>query len=297
MAFTPTNTNYASEYSRAMSNGYEYLSYFPEIWNSEPSTTYRPGLGKTVYIPSMTVKGSTPVDRDRIDGVFTRNHNNEWTPVELDMDREWSDLVDPMDTPETNEVVAIGNITRVFNRFQKMPEMDAYLAGKVSGFVTPDTTAITAADVLDAWDDYLAAMTNARVPLSRVHAWVTPAMYKLFKQAVGITRFIDLGREGEQGVNRRIGRLDGVGITEVPADLMKTKYTFTEGYAPAADAKQVNLIIADPMAIAAPVRYDVSMISAASAQSKGKALYYERYYYGAFAVPHMSAGIIVNADK
>ena len=38
-----------------------------------------------------------------------------------------------------------------------------------------------------------------------------------------------------------------------------------------------------------------SMMSAPTAQSKGKYLYYERYYYGAFALNNRKAGIIVNA--
>ena len=173
-------------------------------------------------------------------------------------------------------------------------EMDAYLAAKFYSFVTPDTTALTAANILTTWDGYLETLTNARVNRDRVHAYMTPGTYKLLKEAAGITRFLDVGN-GIQGVDRNVARLDGVSIREVPADLMKSSYVFTEGWTPASGAKQINLILVDPEAVAAPVKYETAMMSAPTAQSKGKYLYYERYYYGAFALNNRLGGIIVNA--
>lgn len=295
MAFTPVNVNYAAEYSRALANAYPYLSYFAEIWASENSNLYRPGLGKTMYIPSLTTSGAVAVDRDNITGAFTRNWNNALQPVTLDMDREWDTLVDPMDIDETNMVATLANITRAFLEQQKVPEMDAYLAAKFYSFVTPDNTALTAANILTTWDGYLEALTNARVNRDRVWAYMTPGTYKLLKEAAGITRFLDVG-DGIRGVDRNVARLDGVNIREVPADLMKSSYDFTQGWVAASGAKQINLILVDPLAVAAPIKYETAMMSAPTAQSKGKYLYYERYYYGAFALNNRKGGIIVNAD-
>ena len=85
--FVQTDVNYAAEYSRALAEAYPYLSYFAAIWASPNSALYRPGMGKTVYIPSMSTSGAKAVDRDRIDGVFTRGWNNDLQAVTLDMDR------------------------------------------------------------------------------------------------------------------------------------------------------------------------------------------------------------------
>ena len=71
----------------------------------------RPGMGKTMYIPSITVSGAVDVNRNQINGTFNRNWNNAWQAVELDMDREWNTLIDPMDIDETGDVATIGNIT------------------------------------------------------------------------------------------------------------------------------------------------------------------------------------------
>ena len=251
-------------------------------------------MGRTMYIPSLTTGGARAADRDDIDGTFHRNWNNEMQTVTLEMDREWDTLVDPMDIDEANMIPTISNISRAFIEHQKVPEMDAYLAAKLAGFVTRDTTALTAATILDTWDGYLERLADARVPRDRIHAYVTPAVHTLLKQAAGVSRFLDVGG-GERGVNRNVSALDGVAIHIVPSDIMKTAFVFTEGWAVAENANQINMILLDPEAVAAPVKYETSMISPPTAQSKGKYLYYERYYYGAFALNNRKGGIIVNA--
>ena len=136
MPFVQTNVNYAAEYSRALALAYPYLSYFGAIWASENSALYRPGMGKTMYIPTITTSGAKDVNRNQINGTFNRNWNNQWQAVELQMDREWDTLVDPMDISETGDVATIANITRAFVEFQKIPEMDAFLAAKLASFAS-----------------------------------------------------------------------------------------------------------------------------------------------------------------
>ena len=295
--FVQTDVNYAAEYSRALANAYPYLSYFAAIWAGANSTLYRPGMGKTMYIPSLSVSGARAVNRDQINGVFNRNWNNEWQPVTLDMDREWDTLIDPMDISESGDVATIANVTRTFNEFQKVPEMDAYLAAKLGGFAAmyggTDATSLSTANILATWDTYLEEMTNRRVNLDRLVAYLTPGIYKLLKEAAGVTRFVSTD-EGIRGVDRNVARLDRVNIVEVPADMMKSAYDFTQGWAVAAGAKQINMLLIDPLAVAAPIKYETAMMSAPTAQSKGKYLYYERYYYGAFSLMQRGAGFFAN---
>lgn len=295
MAFVQTNVNYAAEYSAALAQAYPYLSYFGAIWAGENSNRYRPGMGKTMYIPSLQVSGAVDVNRNQITGTFNRNWNNEWQAVELQMDREWNTLIDPLDIVESKDVVTIANITRAFTELQKIPEMDAFLASKLAGFASAfggvSTSSLTSATVLGLWDDALEYMTNQRVNRDRLIAYMTPGAYKLLKQATGLTRFIEV-TNGIQAVDRNVARLDGVTVVEVPADMMKTAYTFTEGWViDTAHAAQINFMLVDPMAVAAPIKYETAMMSAPTAQSKGKYLYYERYYYGAFILNQRQAGV------
>lgn len=288
------NLNYAAQYQRELANAYPYLSHYGDLWNAGESTRFRPLRGKTVYIPSMKTSGARAVDRDHIDGVFNRNFSVDWEAHDLQMDREWDTLVDPIDIDETNEVATIANVTRTFNEFQKVPEQDAYMSSKLAGFARAfgaiDSTSLSAANILAQWDAALAFMTDQRVNRDRVRCKVVPSIYKFLKEAAGITRFIDV-TGGIRNVDRNVGKLDGVLIEEIPSDLMKSAYDFTDGWAVASGASQIGMILYDAMSIAAPIVYDTAMMSAPTAQSKGKYLYYERYYYDVFCLMQRQSGI------
>ena len=279
------NLNYAVQYGRELANAYPYLSHYGDLWNAGESQRFKPLQGKTVYIPSMKTTGARAVNR---------NFELDWEAHELTMDREWDTLVDPLDIMETNEVATIANVTRTFNEFQKVPEQDAYMSSKLAGFARTaggiDSTSLSAANILTQWDAALAFMTDQRVNRDRLRCKVTPAVYKFLKEAAGITRFIDV-TGGIRNVDRNVGKLDGVLIEEIPSDMMKTAYTFTEGWAVASGAGQIGMLLYDSMSIAAPIIYDTSMISAPTAQSKGKYLYYERYYYDVFCLAQRQAGV------
>ena len=289
------NVNYAAEYSRALAQQYPYLSYFAALLAANNSNKYKSGMGKTMYIPTITVNGARAVNRNSIDGNFQRNWENQWQAVELQMDREWDTLVDPMDIDETAGVANIANITRAFVEQQKVPEMDAFIASKLASFASAfggvSTQSLTSSTILTEWDNALAYMTNQRVNRDRVVAYMTPATYKLLKQATGMTRFIEV-TSGIRDVDRNIARLDGVTVIEVPDDMMKTVYDFTQGWAvDTTYAQQINFLLVDPEAVAFPVKYETAMVSAPTAQSKGKYLYYERYYYGGFVLDQRQAGV------
>lgn len=296
MAFTQQTLNYTTEYSKSMANAYPYWSYFSDLYGSPNSATYKPLGGNAIAVQSMTVSGAKFTDRDNMNGQFTRNFNTQQQVLTMRMDRDWDTLVDPMDIRE-DAIVTLANITETFNQFQKIPEQDAYaastLAAAASEFGSVDATVLTAENILATWDSYLAYMVNQRVPRDRIRCKMTPDTYKLLKEAAGITRFVEADT-GIRNIDRNAGKLDGVAITEVPADMMMTAYDFTVGWAAESGAQQINLLMFDPMAIAAPVVYDVSMMSAPTAQSKGKWLYYERYYYDVFALNQRLPGIFAN---
>lgn len=288
------NLNYAAQYGRELANAYPYLSYYGDLWNAGESQRFKPLQGKTVYIPSMKTTGARAANRDQITGTFNRNFAVDWESHELTMDREWDTLVDPLDIMETNEVATIANVTKTFNQFQKVPEQDAYMSSKLAEFAGRfggiDSTTVSAANILTLWDAALEYMTDQRVNRDRVRCKVIPAIYKFLKEATGLTRFIEV-TAGIRNVDRNVAKLDGVLIEEIPSDLMKSAYNFSNGWVPGAGASQIGMLFYDSMSIAAPIIYDTAMISAPSAQSKGKYLYYERYYYDVFCLMNRQAGV------
>lgn len=297
MPFAQEPMNYAQQYAKELANAYPYLSYFNGVYFSPNSTKYKPVNARTVMIPSMTVKGATDVDRDQITGVIKRNFNMIYEPKVMSMYRKFDTIIDPMDRVESNDVATIGNVTKTFNELEKIPEQDAYAAMKCASFASDfggtDATVLNANNILAQWDAYLQYMTEQRVNRDRLEVYMTPAIYKLLKEATGITRFIDSGT-GIRSVDRNIAKLDGINVTEVPSDMMQSAYDFTEGFAPAAGASTINMLFVDPLAVCAPIVYDVSMITPASAITQGKDVYFESYYYDVFALKQRQAGFFAN---
>lgn len=296
MAFVQQPLNYTTEYSVAMANAYPYWSYFADLYGSPNSATYRPLKGNAVAVQSMSVAGATFVDRNNLDGQFTRNFNTQEQILTMSMYREWSTLVDPMDIQE-DAIVTIANITQTVNQFQIIPEQDTYAASKLATAATEfgsvDATSLTAENILATWDSYLAYMVNQRVPRDRIRCKMTPDTYKLLKEAAGITRFVDAAT-GIRNIDRNAGKLDGVTIMEVPADMMMTAYDYTQGWAPASGAQQINMLLFDPIAVAAPVVYETVMMTPPAANTKGKWLYYQSHYYDVFALNQRLPGIFAN---
>lgn len=285
--------NYAKEYAQELANAYPYLSYFAEVYTSPNNAKFTPVNADTVMVPSMSVSGARAVNRNSINGQFSRNFNANYEPKQMTMYREWDTILDPMDIVQSNNVATIANATKTFNETQKVPEMDAYAAMKIASFADDfggvDATTLTSANILEKWDEAVAYMTDQRVNRDRVVCHIIPQIYKLLKEAAGITRFVEVGG-GIQSVDRNIAKLDGIKIVETPADMMKSLYDFTQGWVIDANAVQINMLFVDPLALIAPIVYETSMISPASAATHGKDVYYESYYYDVFALKNRSAG-------
>lgn len=286
--------NYAEQYAQALAQAYPYVLNFGALYATENNGRYRMGEdGKTIYIPNISTTGRVAASRDTI-ATATRNYDNAWEPKVLTNQRKWSTLVHPKDIDQTNEVASIQNITRVFNEEQKFPEMDAYLISSVyrqwsstdSGdsskkAMTADTTALTAANVLSVFDQLMLNMDNARVPANGRILFCTFEVKKLFKEATSITRNFDV-QTNSGTINRAVSRLEEVQVVGVPATLMKTKYSFTTGWAPAADAQQINMFLVHPNAIITPVSYQFSQLDPPSAVTEGKYIYYEESFEDVF---------------
>lgn len=298
MAFEKQNINYADEYNAAVLFAMPYKNYFPEIFTSQESTTWKPLYGNEILRPSITVKGAKDRSRDDFGGTRTRNFNNKWNSFKLEMEREWDTTIDPLDMDETNKSLSVANITKVFNEQQMLPEMSAYAAQKMYSLAstnsTLDETAITKDNVLETWDTYIAQLQNARCDTRNVVAYATPTVLKALKNAAGIERWFDTSRD-QGNVNRAPGKLDTIPVNIVPEDIMQSAFTFTDGWAKGSSAKQINLILADLTAVFAPIKMESVMTQAPSAVTANKWYVYISYYYGLGINEERKGGLIVNA--
>lgn len=305
--------NYATEYSRALSQMWPYVLNFGALYSTPNNNRYRWVNAKTIEIPSITTTGRVDANRDTV-AFAQRNYDNAWETKVLSNQRKWSTLVHPMDIDQSNMVTTIANITQVFNEEQKFPEMDAYTISKIyhdwttsidgdsaHGAYTgkeADTTQLTAASVLGVFDALMLKMDNARVPANGRILYVTHEVKTMLKNAQidannTLGRSIDV-ESGPNAIDRRVSRLDEVQVIGVPATLMKTLYSFSSGWAPATTASQINMMLIHPLAVITPVSYTFARLDAPNALSEGKYVYYEESFEDVFILNKKADAIQFN---
>jgi hypothetical protein len=293
--------NYATQYQQALVNQFPYVLNFGALYATPNNGRFRWVNAKTIEIPSLTTTGRVNADRDTI-GVAARNYDNAWEPKTLSNQRKWSTLVHPMDIDQTNQVASIQNITQTFNEFQKFPEMDAYTISKlysdwdaVEG-TEADTTALTTANILDVFDSMMLKMDNARIPVNGRILYVTNEIKTMLKNAQGLQRNFDV-QNNNGNIDKRVNRLDDVQIIGVPAELMKTVYNLTVGWAPADNADQINMFLVHPLVVITPVSYAFAQLEPPSALSEGKYVYYEESFEDVFILNKRAQGLQFNITK
>lgn len=289
--------NYATQYSQALAQAYPYALYFGALYATENNGRYRFVDGRTVAIPHLSTSGRVDADRDTI-AMASRNYDNAWENKTLSRQRKWSTLVHPQDINETNQVASIQNITKVYNEEQKFPEMDAYTSSQLyklwtAESMTADATALTTANVLSVFDDFMLNMDNGRVPVSGRILYCTNEVKKLIKNAEQIQRYLDVGKKNAS-IDREASRIDEVEIVGVPASLMKTAYDFTKGWTPDASASQINMMLVHPSAVITPVSYTFATLDSPSGMSEGKYIYYEESFEDVFILNNKKAGLQFN---
>lgn len=289
--------NYATEYSRALSQAYPYVLNFGALYRTPNNNKYRWVNAKTIEIPSISTTGRVDSDRDTI-ATAQRNYDNAWETKTLSNQRKWSTLVHPMDVDQTNLVTTITNITKVFNDEQKFPEMDAYCISKIYtdwaalGNVA-DHTQITTSNALTVFDNLMLKMDNKRVPVQGRILYVTHEIKYILREAQAIARNFDV-QHNNATVSRAVDRLDEVEIVGVPAPLMKTLYDFTSGWRPAGNADQINMCLIHPDSVITPVSYTFSQLDEPSAGSEGKYIYFEESFEDVFILNKKAGAIQFN---
>lgn len=274
--------NYAQQYAKELAQAYPYVLYSGALWNTENSTKYKVIDAKTIQIPVISVGGRTNGDRDTI-GSFTRNFDNAWETKTLKNHRTWQTLVHPKDVDETNQVVSIANITKVMNEEEKFPEMDAYMFSNIYKLrneqkaITPLDDELTVSNILDKFDEMMDAMDEARVPHSGRVLYCDTFTKTLITKAIAIVR-----SNAQKTIVRDVERLEEVTITSVPTDLLKTAYTFNNGFKADGGAKDIKMLLVHPSSILPIVSYSFAQLESPSAMSQGKYVYFEESFEDVF---------------
>jgi len=291
--------NYAERFENIIEEIYKAES-FTSDWE-EASNDYPFIDAQTIKVADLAVSGYRDHKRDGTQN--TGSVTNTWTPYKLDHDRDVKIPVDEADIDESNHVVSVINIAKKFLRFRDIPETDKYRHSKVySDFVanggTPNTTAITAANILDIIDTMSMEMDEAEVPMDGRTLRLTPALYKMLKEAEGIARTLDV-RDGQTRVNRDISFLEDLKIKKVPSIYMKTAYDFTtDDVVPGATAKQINLMLTHNRAVITKTKIaDIYLWAKGSdVETAFGPMFQTRKYQGCWVITKKVKGVAMNVD-
>lgn len=290
--------NYADQFSQFLAQKYEAEMRSYGLTQSNPQVQWL--NAKTIKLPVITLSGYK--DHTRSIGFNAGNLTNTWEAKTLAFDRDVEFFVDAMDVDETNMVASVANIQTVFEREQAIPETDAYRFSKLfSDFVTKggtvNTTTLTTSNFLDWFDTAMETMDDAGVPEEGRLLYLTPAMFKIAKNAQGLTRYMTVNGMADGAVNRKIWDLDDVEIVKVPKGRMKTQYDFTDGFTPSTKAGQINAIAVHPDSVVARERYAyIKMFAPGTDSRTGDGYIYQNRKYGdLFVLAQRLDGIAINA--
>lgn len=290
--------NYAESFEQFLVQKYEAEMKSFKLTQSNPQVQWL--NAKTIKLPVVTLTGYK--NHTRSIGFNSGDLTNTWEAKTLNFDRDVEFFVDAMDVDETNMVASVANIQTVFEREQAIPETDAYRFSKIyteftSKSGTVDTTAITAANALQKFDAWMEAMDDAGVPEEGRILFCTPALSTIFKEAQGLTRFLNVN-PNNGSIYRGVHSLDDVEIIKVPSARMKTAYDFTTGFTPATGAKQINAILVHPDSVVARERYAyIKMFAPGTDSRTGDGYIYQNRKYGdLFLLNQRVSGVKINAD-
>ena len=290
---------YAETFTQLLQQKYEKELCSDDLTKSNPQVTFI--NAQTIKLPRMTVSGYK--DHTRTPGFNSGTLSNDWEPKKLSHDRDIEFFVDPMDIDETNLTLSVANIQNTFETEQAIPEKDSYRFSKLYSELNTykagniSTTAITAANFLDTFDDMMEAMDEAGVPEEGRILYLTPKMMKIAKNAEGIQRTMAVNG-GANSVNRNVHSLDDVILKKVPSARMKTVYDFTDGCKASGSAKQINMILIHTSCVVCRDKYSYIKLFTPGTDSRTADgyLYQNRCYGDLFLLEKKADGCAMNVD-
>lgn len=250
---------------------------------------------KTFHVPHLDVSGYKQHSRN---GGWNRG-SVEVThdPYTLQFDRDIEFFVDKMDVDESNNAASAANITREFINRHAGPEIDAYRFSKMAAKAI-DLNQATA-EVIDTTGVIVALKRD----IAKVRKYGTGNLTCYVSSEV--MDAIELYKEGKGSINidhqntmieTRVTVLDGVRLIEVfDVDRFQTGFDFTDGFVPAADAKQLNWIIVNRGSIIAKAKVNSVYLFQPGQHTQGDGyLYQNRLYHDLFVMKHQQDGLVIS---
>ncbi|WP_347921240.1 hypothetical protein ABHF04_03495 [Pediococcus acidilactici] len=252
--------------------------------------------GRSFTLTTITTTGLKDHSRDK--GFNTGSVQNEKKVYTMGQDRDVEFFIDRQDVDETNQDLAVANISKTFIEEHVQPELDAYRFSKIA---SEATTAGNSSEETLTVDNVYSRMKASILPLRKygpqnIVGFVSSEAMDLLERSNEFTRSITNQNVGLTALESRVTSIDGVQLVEVWDDSrFYDKYDFTEGYKVTDDAKSINFEFVAKPAVIPIVKENAIYMFAPGQHTEGDGyLYQNRLYHDLFVKSQKQDGIYVS---
>lgn len=252
--------------------------------------------GRSFTLTTITTTGLKDHSRDK--GFNTGSVQNEKKVYTMGQDRDVEFFIDRQDVDETNQDLAVANISKTFIEDHVQPELDAYRFSKIA---SEATTAGNSSEETLTVDNVYSRMKASILPLRKygpqnIVGFVSSEAMDLLERSNEFTRSITNQNVGLTALESRVTSIDGVQLVEVWDDSrFYDKYDFTEGYKVTDDAKSINFEFVAKPAVIPIVKENAIYMFAPGQHTEGDGyLYQNRLYHDLFVKSQKQDGIYVS---
>lgn len=267
--------------------------------------------GRSFTLKTISTSGLQAHTRGK--GFNSGTVTDEKTIYTMGQDRDVEFYLDRQEVNETNQELAMANISNVFITEQVQPELDSYRFSKMAtSFDNIDTSDAEGnllarthkvEETLDATNAYSQLKTGIgkvrKYGTQNLVGYVSSEVMDSLECSKEFTRNITNQNVGTTALESRITSIDGVQLIEVyEPNRFMTKYDFKDGAKPTEDAQAINFLIIAKPAVISIVKENAVFLFAPGQHTEGDGyLYQNRLYHDLFIKKHKRDGIYSSIKK